>query len=166
MTDSNVDAHHEELHRSIFLASRLADWIYHDIRLDCDGEAVDRTVERLTLIEKQHGTATLFGLVGAWAYKASYRVQKALARAGMGSDSLVPYVSEQLDTSSLTTEQRGSLSAFQFFKAVSSDDLEMAEAIFNAAASATEEDLSAFVLAVLATSVILSDQAEGIGRDR
>lgn len=157
-----IDKHHNELHQQIHTLSRLADWIYHDQRLDCDASAISRTSERLALIEQQHGVDSLFGLSGSWAQKATARMEAVMASLGGDRDVLTPYVSEKLDSSQMSTEQRAFLSAVQFTKAISVDDLEMSEAIFRAAAYATPEDLSAFVLAVLSMSITISDQAYAI----
>lgn len=158
-TSDEQQEHHTGLHRQIYLSSRLADWIYHDVRLDCDGGSLQRTNERLGTIRAQHGTDAIFGIMGAWAEKACYRVNKAMARRGIKMSPLQAIISDDLDSTTLSIQERGYMSAIQFVKAVSNDDLEMAEAIYSAAANSSDDDLLALALSALNIDLTLSNQA-------
>lgn len=167
----NKDPYHLNLHAKIFAATNIADWIYHDVRLDCDGDARVRLVERIQAITEEHGPDALYGVAGSWATKCIMRINKAYARLQAQGDDPAEEISlatnplgEESDAAELDTADRAHLSAGQFITAIGNDDLEMAEAIFNAAWATSEEDTGALMACVLINCIAYSNHVDALGR--
>lgn len=162
------EAHHIELHHKINGCRALADWIYHDLRLDCDGEASGRTGDRLTAIGEQHGNDGLYGVAGSWAENCVHRISRASRKLGRD---IFPekVVQPELDKppSEMDEYERGKLTATQFIVAIGNDDLEMAEAMFNAVASTESMDeVIIFMGSVLKLCIAYSNYVKELERAR
>lgn len=155
------EEYHKALHEKIHAATMLSDWIYADVRLNCDDQAGERTVERLNGIEEQHGIGTIYGIAACWAIKAALRIESAMAQSGAAMPALKATLEEGIVVSELDDTGRAAASALQFCAAVGNDDLEMGEAIFNAAASGDRMDLMQFLDATLTLCINMSNQAKG-----
>src|SRR5690349_9631040 len=81
LTESQKE-YHRSLHETIWACTKLADWIYHDVRLDCDGEAGTRMADRISHIAEQHGNEAVFGVVGSWASKTIGRIEASIIASG------------------------------------------------------------------------------------
>ena len=158
--------YHQSLHRKTISAMRLADWIYHDVRLDCDGHSMDRTNERLAAAHEQLGSDTWFGLASAWAIRAYWRLDSGYKRAGREDKPVVSPVLVGIENSPEYDEdvKRALTSGQQFFSLICNDEIETAEAIYLAAYNSGEEDCMKLLRAVLYTSILVSDYAESLGR--
>lgn len=157
----------DELHSEIFRASRFADWIFHDVRLDCDDAAYVRTAERLNNIDEQFGRDALFGMTGWWAISAYWRLEEAhhLRGADRAPDLVPTNVEEILEKGEQSIEKRRAfVSAQQFISTLTHDDVEMSLAIFNAAYDSSVEDCRALMYNVLLMSVRIYDTAERMRR--
>lgn len=156
------EAHLSELHSRILAAFNIADWIYHDVRLDIDGEAYKRAVDRLYALHSAHGRESLYGMAGAWAIKACWRRQDAYQKLGRPYPSLTP--GDMVESVSCADEyKRAYVSAQQLIAAVAASDFEMAEAIFNAAYDASVHEAIGLLLGVLLLSIYVSNKAKKMG---
>lgn len=154
------DEYHRQLHDQIHSCSRLADWIYHDYRLDCDGMAAERTTERIRGISEQHSPQAVFGVMACWVIKAVFRIKKVMDATDRPMPPLASVITNaNKDASELSLEERGMMSGTQFFVLVGNDELETAEAIFNAAHASSDEDMWMLVQVVLETTIRVSSQA-------
>lgn len=138
----------------------VADWIYHDVRFDIDSQAPARTAHRLQVFHDAYGREAMFGIAGAWALKAYWRLQDAWLRKGIQTPPrLIPgNMLEELPNSN--ERKRAYVTAQQFASAIAADDYEMAEAIFNAAYDASYEDASSLLFCILLISIKLSSDAK------
>ena len=157
----NQNEYREHLNTLIFRARDFADWIYHDVRLDCDEQAAARTAERLRLINAQYGKDAMFGMTGWWAMKAYWRLADAHKARNISNrpDLLPKNVMEVIESDDPEEKKRAFISAQQFISTMTHDNAEMAEAIFNAAYDAGVEDFVALMWSVLMFSIRISNVA-------
>lgn len=154
------ETYHKALHEQINKSLNLSDWIYHDMRLDCDGQAVQRTADRFASIQEEWGNAAVYGVAAGWCLRTADRVDSSFARKGLPSPAIKAVLEESVELSTLDTMERAYISAKQFVATAANDDLEMAEAIFNAAAASSDEDMTALVVQILLICLELSYYAK------
>lgn len=159
MTTAEED-YHKGLHEKIHLALNLSDWIYHDMRLDCDGQAMARTADRFAAIQDELGNDAIYGVAAGWCLRTADRVERSFARKGLPMPAIKAVLEDNVEVAELDVVQRANVSAKQFIATTANDDLEMAEAIFNAAAASSEEDMSAMIVQILILCMELSYYAK------
>lgn len=155
----------DELFTEIATAQDFADWIYHDMRLDCDNSASSRTVERLALINDQFGQERVFGMAGWWAISSYWMLEEAYRARGWEQepDLLPKNVEKVLENKDEPIEKRRAfVSAQQFISTMSRDDVEMARAIFDAAYDTGAEAFMSLMYSVLVLSIRISNAAKKI----
>lgn len=158
--NEEAKARRQRLETLVASSFHAADWIYHDVRLDVDQRAWERTSERLIEFHEQHGADSLFGICSAWSLKTYWRVVDAWRRRGaIVPPTLIPgNILEDVPNSN--EKKRAYVSAQQFIAAVAADDLDMAYAIFNAAYESSLDDTSALLWCVLQLCIRLSSEAK------
>lgn len=164
--DDAQKEYHQNLHIQIWSARRLADWIYHDVRLNCDDLAGPRTRERLEAINAQHGAEGVYGILAWWAVKSVFRMSKAMAHIGQQMpllQTLLPEaISENHEHTNFDDVTRNMMTGAQFFVAVGNDDLETAESLFMAAYNSSFEDVMLVAYAVLNQAISISNEAMAV----
>ena len=150
---------------AIAKSARIADWIYHDVRLDCDNGAGARTHERFVAIDEAFGWEALFGMAGWWTVSSYYKLKERFEEKGSDRPpDLTPNNIESILNSDESPERkRAAITARQFISALTHSDLEMALAIFNAAYESEDEDAWGLLLwHVLILSIRIVSLAEEI----
>lgn len=154
------DTYKKELQTKVLKCKSLAEWIYADVFYNCDNLANVRTAERLRGINAQHGKDALFGISGAWAYKAFWAMGNAMQKR----PDLVPKnLDEILASDTEDGQKRAVIGAQQFISTMTHDNPETAYALFSAAYDAGVDEFVALMWSILMFTLRIVAEAKKIG---
>ncbi len=153
-----------ELTGAVVAAGNMAEWIFADVYYNCDGEAVERTAQRLRDIHENHGKPAMFGLTGYWAMRCYWKLQDAYKSRGIERQpDLLPIDTvKALEQGGDPVLARAYVSAQQFLATMTHDNVLMAKAIFDSAYDAGYEEFVPLMQNVLIFSLRTQKAAEQI----